>query len=356
MNFGKQKDYPTFTPMKKLLVISLLISHFSPLSFSQPVFNSCNLHPAFGDSLIGTAQRYDTTGVSSGTAGANIIWDYSLLTFTNSYPIGHYYSDAANAHGFSLLYSSSNLADSSESDGYIYYFNYGTDSISYFGKFNDTTEYYHAWNPELEMTCPLNFGNSFSDDYTWHNMGTVCMLYHTYITRSVTYDSYGTLVLFKATYPNCARLKIIENTLDTMFCAPNIIPEVKYDSTYLWIDMNTSEPVMKWHYFHDYTNNIEQKTVEVYPYDHIPAFTVTGIEEALNENEISIYPNPAQGKIQVSTTKHQVSGLEIYNVMGEKIISSPDSAADVSSQPSGIYFIQINTSGGRLYKKIILSH
>ena len=72
-------------------------------------------------------------------------------------------------------------------------------------------------------------------------------------------------------------------------------------------------------------------------------------EESSSEN-ISLYPNPsADGKIQVSSLKSQVSSLMIYNTLGEKIYSadnfqigsSSNFQIDLSAQPKGIYFFKL---------------
>lgn len=75
--------------------------------------------------------------------------------------------------------------------------------------------------------------------------------------------------------------------------------------------------------------------------------------------KINIYPNPTSGKftLQFSRSGSQVgsfsgndqqSGLEIFNILGEKIadmpnfISQASNEIDLSSVPDGIYFIRIN--------------
>jgi len=83
----------------------------------------------------------------------------------------------------------------------------------------------------------------------------------------------------------------------------------------------------------------------------------------VNENEISnlfsIFPNPASGTFSIQSSE-KISSLEIINVLGEKVFTSTinhqTSAIDLSSQPNGIYFIQIKTEEGTVNKKIVISH
>jgi hypothetical protein len=56
----------------------------------------------------------------------------------------------------------------------------------------------------------------------------------------------------------------------------------------------------------------------------------------------------------------QMKVIEVYNIHGEKIYnkdeinSSSNFQIDLSSQPEGLYFMQVKTSDGVLTKKIIV--
>ena len=49
---------------------------------------------------------------------------------------------------------------------------------------------------------------------------------------------------------------------------------------------------------------------------------VLDVNENNAEENISVYPNPSTGKFQVSSIKYQVSSMEIYNALGEKVFYS----------------------------------
>lgn len=87
-----------------------------------------------------------------------------------------------------------------------------------------------------------------------------------------------------------------------------------------------------------------------------------GIDENKKAIDLNIYPNPSNGIITVETDELQGTQgqLEIYNVIGEKIYESAisqnnNSTIDISSQPNGIYFMQLKTEKGIASKKIIIS-
>lgn len=85
------------------------------------------------------------------------------------------------------------------------------------------------------------------------------------------------------------------------------------------------------------------------------------------ENYFSVYPNPTQGKFQVSSLragqaglKSQPSRVELYNTMGELIFSStirpPDHwtiTVDISNQPNGVYLLKVETENTVFTKKIV---
>jgi len=85
----------------------------------------------------------------------------------------------------------------------------------------------------------------------------------------------------------------------------------------------------------------------------------------INENDfnetISIYPNPTSGmfNIKLNSLYQNYSTISIINAVGQKIISIPNADSltiiDLSTQPNGIYLIQINSNTEAFNKKIILN-
>ncbi|MGD0711760.1 MAG: T9SS type A sorting domain-containing protein, partial [Bacteroidales bacterium] len=75
---------------------------------------------------------------------------------------------------------------------------------------------------------------------------------------------------------------------------------------------------------------------------------------------INVIPNPSEGKfiVQIANSKYQPSTVEIYNLLGEKVyqssvIGNQSSVIDISGQPVGIYFLQVNTDKESFKQKII---
>jgi plastocyanin len=91
--------------------------------------------------------------------------------------------------------------------------------------------------------------------------------------------------------------------------------------------------------------------------------SVTGIEETAMLANISIYPNPTNGKFNLEFNNADIPSekdcnLEIYNINGQKIYQTPvlypTSEFDLSTQSNGIYFIKIKNGQAVLTKKIVI--
>ena len=333
----------------------------------QYVFNQCNSRPVYGDSLTGIMNQYDSAGVAPGSFGANATWNYNSLTLSSTSALKHYYSDPSNTVG-SFMFPKANLADKGDGPSYSYY-NYGPDSISYYGNFADSSVYLSAWDPQVQNRCPNNFGTSYTDFFSRHNLGT-CPYHLDYTNRKVSYDAYGTINFPENSF-SVFRLKIIEHTVDTAqgcgLTPPPPIISSNSDSTYLWIDISTGQPVFSIHYSIDVANNYANKFVTAYSYSHYPAVSAaTGISlSPEQEQAIVIYPNPTSGAFQLQVNNKQPSLISIYNVLGEKVYEQLFSEqrltngvslipVNLSKENNGVYFLQMKTEQGTIMKKIVI--
>jgi hypothetical protein len=87
---------------------------------------------------------------------------------------------------------------------------------------------------------------------------------------------------------------------------------------------------------------------------------IVGIEELALENNIIVYPNPAQSSFVIDLSKLTTNKLnvEMYNALGARINAIATNAKMVTIErnalPSGIYLLNILVDGKMLSKKIIL--
>ena len=78
-----------------------------------------------------------------------------------------------------------------------------------------------------------------------------------------------------------------------------------------------------------------------------------GVEEN-NDDMVSIYPNPAKDKINVKG--NDIQNVTVYNVVGQVVYRNDNTDSvqviDLSSMPSGIYMVKVDTANGETVKRI----
>ncbi len=89
---------------------------------------------------------------------------------------------------------------------------------------------------------------------------------------------------------------------------------------------------------------------------------MSGINDILHENLVSVYPNPTDRKINFKFAMNiKVNSIIIQNVLGEQVVKAENIqndifSMDLSTLPKGIYFATLDTKKGRRIEKIILSN
>jgi photosystem II stability/assembly factor-like uncharacterized protein len=84
---------------------------------------------------------------------------------------------------------------------------------------------------------------------------------------------------------------------------------------------------------------------------------ILGFEEELTEHNISIYPNPTKGILNIRTDAKQLD-TEVYTAMGKLVaenkITTGLQQIDLSGQPKGVYFVKLMYNGKTEQRKIIV--
>jgi hypothetical protein len=71
-----------------------------------------------------------------------------------------------------------------------------------------------------------------------------------------------------------------------------------------------------------------------------------GVEEISSiANQIVMYPNPTKNIVNIETTS-SLSKIEIYTLLGKKILKSESKSINVAALPQGLYLIKITSSQG----------
>lgn len=76
-------------------------------------------------------------------------------------------------------------------------------------------------------------------------------------------------------------------------------------------------------------------------------------------NDIALFPNPANNEIKVTSNQLSVNSIEIYNMLGDRIYSSPitDNQSpfiiNIADFPKGVYVVEVKTESGIGVEKFV---
>jgi hypothetical protein len=322
--------------MKTYSTIFCFLFIFS-FSHAQFIFNAANSNPIAGDNY--TEYNADTTGINPGAAGANQIWDFHSLNINTSSSIVHSFVAPLPAC-YLPPYSTATIEDSITHEYYLTdsafmsFLGHGASGIIYTG---DTILFYpfsYGSNHQINCSVSSHCGGPLA--------GTE--------TTTITYDGYGTLILPGITYSNVAR---ISESIHYHFA----YGQSKYSDgdayIYKWYENNIKFPIL----------TISAPGVSLAGYYRTKTVLVqnyagVGINDLSNDNVLSLYPNPTNGKISICTNTRG-GEISIYNGFGEKIFlqtnQTEKSEIDLSNQPNGLYFLQLKTEQGITSRKIVIN-
>lgn len=80
--------------------------------------------------------------------------------------------------------------------------------------------------------------------------------------------------------------------------------------------------------------------------------------EFIEENSVTISPNPSRHHIFIVSNDHYEYQLKIWNINGQLMFESdhlPDSSIEVNLWPSGMYQIELLHDSVRIMKRIVIT-
>ena len=135
-------------------------------------------------------------------------------------------------------------------------------------------------------------------------------------------------------------------------------------ASYQWLDCNNGYAIIPSATNQSYTTTtVGNYAVEITVGNCVDTSACENINiTALNELDISnlsIYPNPTRGELNIEFANSEVSTIHIINMIGETIyhFQNVDSklTVDLSSMDQGVYFIRINDGLKLITRKVILT-
>jgi hypothetical protein len=83
-------------------------------------------------------------------------------------------------------------------------------------------------------------------------------------------------------------------------------------------------------------------------------YTLDIKQQAINNEQLNIYPNPAQNSLQITVNTGYIVQCILYDMLGNEVISTKVEEIDVSNLQNGVYFLQVKIDEGIITKKIII--
>lgn len=138
--------------------------------------------------------------------------------------------------------------------------------------------------------------------------------------------------------------------------------KIDFDFAIVW-SRDTSLPYLSQASF-DKNLNDNLKIKQWFLQDSFPSCLTlppgTAVQEVNQQaNEITISPNPTSGTFQITSEELRITNVAIYNVLGEIVLDllinqSTSQPINLSSQPNGVYFVQVKTEKEIITEKIVI--
>ncbi len=278
-------------------------------SSAQPVFSGCNFE--FGDVAI----KSHNDNVFEGSAGENVIWDFSQVTvgsfdFLEIIEIAEAPFPDSFVDGDMTIISNSGYYDVIRCDG---------EMLSYLGEMTNSSALVYGDVREI-LRFPMTYLDEFVDSY---ERGAQVGI------DSLLVDGYGTLILPYGTFENVLRVRTIDNS-------EVIGSGISWRSiSYAFYHETSFIPLLGI----SHLNQLDFITHGV-SFSDPNAVDVTNVER----DKIKMFPNPVSDILHFNGLERG-STVNIYTLSGT-LVQSAFSKETINSVPvdrlsAGLYFVQI---------------
>ncbi|SDH64391.1 Por secretion system C-terminal sorting domain-containing protein [Flavobacterium omnivorum] len=201
-----------------------------------------------------------------------------------------------------------------------------------------------SWSTRLSLSGTLNTGNKFTIVNSL--MASSC-----YPTSSANLSTSATEIAFNGNDPiglfkNGVLIDII-GTFNGGTANFSVDETIRRKAT-VTAPTTTFNKTTQWDsYASDTCNNLGSRKIEKTP----------KTSEALDINDIAIYPNPSNGTFSVNNSNKMYS-IEIYSIIGQKIYSEENSNKSEITLPNsvkGTYLVRVTIDSNSVIKKLIIN-
>jgi hypothetical protein len=83
---------------------------------------------------------------------------------------------------------------------------------------------------------------------------------------------------------------------------------------------------------------------------------ITKINNLISNNDIDLWPNPANTQIQIKSALNKLNRLLVFDIYGKKLMVVDDpEIVNIRNLSSGIYFLKLETNSKSIIKKLIIN-
>jgi hypothetical protein len=327
--------------MKKLY--TLFLPSVMVLTIQAQTINS---KPQVGDSFSGKIHK--AAGITEGSAGTSQVWNINVIdsaTYTLSYV-------APSSTTYSGTFPGSNLASTENNSDYTFYTTSANDMIID-GIGSPATTFAYA-NTVKFFEFPCSYGTNFTDNFSATYTSGGNTIYRSG-TINFNADASGILNTSFGSFSSVLRIKTVQNIKDSMSVMGNPVVTNTVSTIYNFMDPAYKHPLFQviYNVVTVMGNSTSMKMVRTYDPNS------NGVNELSNNNNFSVYPNPANKLITVNYNNALPTEIEISDITGKVALqnllnSSGTETFDISGLNKGLYFISLKNGNETSTKKLIV--
>jgi hypothetical protein len=342
--------------MKKIYLLLIVFS--ATYSFAQTIDQSDLPFAGLGWTS-GVDTNYNAP-VTPGGSGQS--WDYSGLQYDYVDTSGF---GVAAGTPYASTFPTANLAAQDQTTGDWTYFTSNSTGFYVNGFVSAMTPFIIS-PPQMYVPVPFSYGNTVTNisrveiDTVFGGFAAKIILnFH----ADFEGDGSGSLITPTATYPSTLRIK------ETLLETDSFLIDYLGNGSYTLISAQQSQSTLYRWYTHGGTANYilgltaDSLGTTATQSDYLMQWAVLGTNDLKPSIGLKVYPDPSTEYVIISNGNSPIESLEIYNILGEKIIFSERNTnatsevkLDVSDWTPGIYTYTLMTGSTAIQGKFSIHH
>ncbi|MES2726675.1 MAG: T9SS type A sorting domain-containing protein [Bacteroidota bacterium] len=290
--------------------------------------------------MIASASTAATVPVN--TSGAAVTWNCANLQQEAGTPTINYTVSSPTGTAYASDYPKANWYFTDPALTAVFghhYYSLTADSLVLWGEHTAGKDYDIYDDPQIDLKLPFSYSNTYANSYSktsYKANGSVSSSQTGTVT--LTYDSYGTLILPNGTFTNVARIKKER----TNSLGPTTV-------SYTWYSIATGAQLM------NYGTNGGLQVV----YNNVASTGINNIQS--NDYAVQLFPNPFHDYATLKITSNNTINngqLIIFNILGQPIktlkVINNEVKIERDNLPTGIYFYSLMDNNQLMYSQKLI--